>query len=115
MNAAAFRMIRQPWNVALYYHDHPPTDTALAAVGAEPKGIVGVKFPDSQDEEYFRVRKYGRGRRMRIVRAARLFKQFSIRLDHTLKFHNPPVVTYHDQPMLLLDLDHAVITENHEK
>jgi hypothetical protein len=91
MNAAAFKAIGEPWNVALYYQP----------------GFVGVKFPVWQDREFFRVRRYGRGRKMRIVSASRLLKQFGLQLDHILKFHNTPVVIYRNEPMLLLDLSLA--------
>jgi hypothetical protein len=40
------------------------------------------------------ARRYGRDRKMRIVRAARALKQFGISVEQTLKFYNPPVVTY---------------------
>ena len=92
MNAAAFKAIGEPWNVAVYYQP----------------GFVGVKFPVWQDSDCFRVRRYGRGRKMRIVRASRLLKQFGLQLEHTLRFHNAPVVTYRNEPMLLLELDHAL-------
>jgi hypothetical protein len=67
--------------------------------------IIGVKYPVSADRQFFMARRYGRNRKMRIVRAARALKQFVIRVEHILKFYNPPVVTFRNEPMLLLDLN----------
>jgi hypothetical protein len=61
----------------------------------------------SRDANFFLARRYGRDRKMRIVRASRLLKQFGLQLEHTLKFHNTPVVIYRNEPMLLLELAHA--------
>jgi hypothetical protein len=47
---------------------------------------------------------------MHIVRANRALKQFGITIEHTLKFYNPPVTTYRNEPMLLLELDHKLTT-----
>ena len=58
MNAEAFRQIREPANVALLYDPK--------------KRRIGVKFPVSGDNDrfFFPVRRYGRGRRMQMVRRA---------------------------------------------
>jgi hypothetical protein len=90
LNDRAFTTIGRPASVTLLYD--PKTHT------------IGVKFPVSADSNFYFVRRYGRERKMRIVRANRALKQFGIRVDHTLKFYNPPVVTYRNEPMLLLDL-----------
>ena len=69
---------------------------------------IGVKFPVWADRHFFRVRLYGRGGCMRIVRAARLLKQFDIRVEQTLCFKNVPVVYFREEePMLLLELDNG--------
>jgi hypothetical protein len=107
MNDKAFKMIRCPYNVTiLYLPPHGHTGTLPLADG-ELKGIIGVKFPIAQDPHCFAVRRYGRGGRMRIIRANSALRQFGIRIEQTLKFYNPPVVTYHNEPMLLLELDRA--------
>ena len=67
MNAEAFRMIGRPASVALLYDDKTRR--------------VGVKCPVEEDGNFFRVRRYGRGGRMRVVRAARLLKQFAIKVE----------------------------------
>jgi hypothetical protein len=59
------------------------------------------------DRHFYMARRYGRNNKMRIIRAARALKQFGLQLEHTLKFYNPPVVTYRNEPMLLLELDRA--------
>ena len=123
MNDRAFKLIRCPYNVTLLYlppaeEDGPGQGTTAAALGHrsfERRGVLGVKFPVWQDADCFPVRRYGRGGRMRIVRAAYALKQFGIRVDHTLKFYDPPVVTYRNEPMILLELDRITTTENHEK
>jgi hypothetical protein len=93
MNGRAFDAIQRPWSVTLLYD--PKTHT------------LGVKFPVARDRHFFMTCLYGRGRRMRIVRANRALKQFGIRVEATLKFYNPPVVIYRDEPMLLLELEHG--------
>jgi hypothetical protein len=90
LNDRAFTTIGRPASVTLLYD--PKTHT------------IGVKFPVAADRNFYMVRRYGRERKMRIVRANHALKQFGIRVDHTLKFYNPPVVTYRNEPMLLLDL-----------
>jgi hypothetical protein len=101
MNAAAFHAIGEPANVALFYR---PSGGECGMQKA-PMGTIGVKFPVWQDREFFPVRQYGRGQKMRIVRAWRLFKQFDLRLDRTLVFKNVEVTLLDGQPMLVLDLD----------
>ena len=44
---------------------------------------------------------------MHIVRARRALKQFGLSVEHTLKFYNTPIILYHNEPMLVLELDHA--------
>ena len=90
MNAAAFGEIDEPASVTLMYE--------------AKKRRIGVKFPVSADENFFPVRRYGRGRRMRIVRAARLLKQFGIEIERTLIFADAETVMFRGSPMLVLDL-----------
>jgi len=90
MNAEAYRRIGQPASVTLLY------DAANRR--------IGIKFPVPLDRNFFPVRRYGRGRKMRIVRAARLLKQFGIRIDHTLIFNHCPTQTLNGHPMLVLSL-----------
>ncbi|MEP7214390.1 MAG: hypothetical protein ABI791_15035 [Acidobacteriota bacterium] len=97
MNAAAFREIDEPASVTLMYE---PT-----------KRRIGVKFPVTADKNFFRVRRYGRGRRMRIVRAARLLKQFGIEIERTLIFTNAETVTFRGSPMLVLPLDEGIVSD----
>ena len=107
MNDQAFKLIGCPYNVALLYL--PPSiisaNEIVTALGGVPKGIIGVKFPVSQDLYFYPVRRYGRGGRMRIIRAAHALNQFGISTDHTLKFYNPPILYYRNEPMLVLELD----------
>src|SRR5476651_766561 len=77
MNAEAFKRIGQPASVTLLYD-------------AKTRSI-GVKYPVARDLHFFPARRYGRGRRMRIVRAARMLKQFGIEVDRTLVFNNVEV------------------------
>lgn len=91
MNAAAFRRIDEPANVTLLYD--------------AKKGRVGVKFPHWTDENFFKVRNYGRGRRNRIVRGGRMLKQFGIVIEKTLVFRDPPLERKDGHPMLVLQLD----------
>jgi len=90
MNDQAFKLIRSPYNVALVYDSGRST--------------IGVKFPVPQDLYFYPVRRYGRGGRMRIIRAAHALNQFGISTDHTLKFYNPPILYYRNEPMLVLNL-----------
>ena len=91
MNARAFELIGKPASVALFYD--------------RERRAIGVKFPVAADRNFYPVRRYGRGRKMRIVRAARMMKQFGIEIERTLAFENVPVVIYRDSPMLVLELD----------
>ena len=91
MNAAAFGLIGKPATVALYFD--------------RERRAIGVKFPVAADRNFYPVRRYGRGRRMRIIRAARMMRQFGIEIERTQKFENAPVVMFHDSPMLVLELD----------
>ena len=91
MNEEAFRRIKQPANVTLLYW-------------AEER-LIGVKYPVTADRNFFPVRRYGRDRKMRIVRGARLLKQFDISLERTLKFVEPELCTLGGVPLLVLPLD----------
>jgi len=91
MNAEAFRRIKRPASVALLYDPN--------------QRRIGVKFPVAMDRNFFPVRPYGRNRRMRIVRAARMLKQFGIKIEHTLIFKNSETQNLNGEPMLVLKLD----------
>ena len=93
MNAEAFWQIDEPVRVTLMYNAKRRT--------------IGVKYSVGADEHFFRVRGYGRGRRMRIVRAGRLLKQFDIPLDRTLVFTDIEIIEHKGARMLLLELDAA--------
>ena len=66
---------------------------------------IGVKFPVALDRNFFPVRRYGRDRRMRIVRAARMLKQFGIKIDQTLIYKHCPTQNLDGHPMLVLNLN----------
>jgi hypothetical protein len=93
MNDSAFERIGRPATVTLMY------DGANRA--------VGVKFPVPADRHFFPVRRYGRGGKMRIVRAARALKQFGIEVERTLVFRDVTVEVFRKEPMLVLPLDAA--------
>jgi hypothetical protein len=107
MNDKAFKMIGCPYNVAILYLPPQPSADNSSPAGGELKGVIGVKYPVTEDRDFFPVRRYGRGGRMRIIRAAFALKQFGISIDETLKFYNPPLVYYRNQPMLLLELSRS--------
>jgi hypothetical protein len=90
MNAEAFRRINEPANVTLLYY--------------EKERCVGVKYPRAADGNFFPVRRYGRGRKMRIVRARRMLEQFGIKLERTLVFSNVQTQLWGRDPMLVLEL-----------
>jgi hypothetical protein len=96
MNARAFKLIREPANVTLMFD---PTHRR-----------IGVKFPVTQDRDWFPVRRYGRGRKMRIVRAWRLLQQFEIEITETLRFVNPAIETFKGDPMIVLPVHNAKCT-----
>ncbi len=91
MNAEAFRRINSPASVTLLYD----TDSRC----------IGIKYPVAPDRNFFPVRGYGRDRKMRIVRAARMFKQFGITVERTLVYKTPETQYLESQPMLVLRLD----------
>ena len=79
-------------------------------------GRIGVKYPVALDRHFFSLRRYGRGRRLRIVQAARLLKQFEIAISRTTVFCNIKAVNYNGQPMLMLDLnDTRFARGNHDE
>lgn len=88
MNDEAWSAIRRPYNVTLLYNPR--------------EHVIGVKFPRAVDRNFFPTRGYGRDRRMRVVRAARLLKQFGLVIDETLRFPRTQVVMMGDDPMLVL-------------
>lgn len=91
MNLEAFGRIREPATVVLLYD--------------ERRRRIGVKFPIGADGEFFPVRRYGREGRLRVVRAARLLKQFGIQIDRTLIFRDAPVEDLNGHPLLVLQLN----------
>ena len=94
LNERAFAAIGKPENVTLLYDPEART--------------IGVKFPVTRDGNFFAAQPYGRGRRMRIVRASRLLKQFEIEVTRTLAFLDVRVENFRPgEPMLVLELDRA--------
>lgn len=63
------------------------------------------KIPVALDQNFFPVRRYGRDRKMRIIRAKRLLKQFDLQIDHTLIFKNAEALMLNGCRMLVFDLD----------
>ncbi|MFT3744674.1 MAG: hypothetical protein QM785_10340 [Pyrinomonadaceae bacterium] len=90
INPAAWLGMGDPANVTLLYY--------------EEQALIGIKYPVPLDRNFFRVRRYGRGKRQRIVRAQRMMTQFGISVNRTIVFTNIKKVTYNEEPMLLLDL-----------
>lgn len=79
--------------------------TAMVTLLYDPeRRTIGVKFPVPKDKHFFYVRKYGRGRRNRIVRAGSMLKQFGITVEKTMKFENVRVEKIGQEPMLVLEL-----------
>ncbi len=93
INPAAWGEMGETYNVTLLYD--------------EAKRRIGVKFPVAGDGHFFAVCRYGRGRKLRVVRAARLLKQFGIEIDKTQVFSRPEVVRFDGVPMIVLELDKA--------
>lgn len=93
MNDAAFERIGRPATVTLMY------DAANCS--------IGVKFPVRADRHFFPVRRYGRGGKMRIVRAASALKQFGIEVERTRVFCDVAIEMFRKEPMLVLPLDAA--------
>jgi hypothetical protein len=106
MNDAAWGAIGRPWNVTLLYR--PPTTPASGHPSSGRRGAIGIKFPVFEDSGYefepFPVRMYGRGRRMRIVRAMRMLKQYRIEVTETLQFVDPEIEKYDGEKMIVLEL-----------
>jgi hypothetical protein len=92
MSAEAFDRLGETWNVALLYD--------------RERQRIGVKFPIMGDKRFFALRPYGRGGRGRVVRAARLMKEFGIVVERTMRFRGVEVVGG-KVPMLVLDLKTA--------
>ncbi|HQZ97280.1 MAG TPA: hypothetical protein PLP21_13240 [Pyrinomonadaceae bacterium] len=90
INPAAWRWLGETANVTLLYD--------------EERSLIGIKYPVAIDRNFFRVRRYGRGKRQRIVRAQRMISQFGISINRTLVFTSIQKVLYDQKPMLLLDL-----------
>jgi len=96
VNAEAFRRIMSPASVTLLYD--------------ASRRRIAIKFPVAIDRNFFPVRPYGRGLRMRIVSPARLLKQFGIEIDHTIICKNAQTINLDGHPMLILNLDEVLGT-----
>jgi hypothetical protein len=90
MNDDAWSAIRRAYNVTLLWNPR--------------QRIIGVKFPRSVDRNFFPTRGYGRGRKMRVVRAGRLLKAAGLVIPETLRFPNTELVMWGEDPMLVLRL-----------
>lgn len=93
LSAEAWAAIREPWSVNLLWD--------------EKRRRLGVKFPVRDEGEFFSVRPYGRGGRMRIVSAVRMLKQFGVSVTDTLVFRSVGLEMHKKEPMLVLPLDEA--------
>lgn len=71
-------------------------------------GRIGVKFPVAGEDHFFPARRYGRGRRLYIIRAAKMMRQFGIEITETIKFPEAHIILINEKPMLVLDLNTAV-------
>ncbi len=93
LSERAFRAIGGPASVTLLWD--------------ETRRRIGVKSPVGLDWHFFPARRYGRGRRLRIIRAARMLRQFGISVERTLMFRNVNVMFIGGEPMLVLEMDTA--------
>ena len=91
MNLAAFAAIKEPANVTLLFD--------------AKQRRIGVKFPVREDKSFFPVRRCGRGRRTRVVRALRLLRQSGFNVDETIVFKDVEIETLRGDPMLVLSLN----------
>ena len=91
MNLAAFAAIRGPANVTLLFD--------------AKKRRIGVKFPVPADRNFFPVRRRGRGKRTRVVRALRLLRQSGFRVERTIVFKNVEIERLRGDPMLIRSLE----------
>lgn len=91
MSAEAFLRIGAPANVTLLYD--------------ETHHRIGVKYPIPLDRNFFPARRYGRGRKMRIIRAMRMLKQFGITINQTIIYKNCTTQLLDGHPMLVLNLN----------
>ena len=108
INPAAWGEMGETYNVTLLYRPPPTTPSAKRRHHSSGrKGAIGIKFPVAGDDHFFAVCRYGRGRKLRVIRAARLLKQFGIEIDKTLVFVRPEVVRFDGVPMIVLELDQA--------
>lgn len=93
LSQRAFEAIRQPASVTLLYD--------------EKERRIAVKYPVQEDKFFFKVRRCGRGGKTRIVRAARMLRQFGLELDATYIFKDVRIENVRGHPALLLDLNTA--------
>ena len=93
LNCSALKLIDVAISVKLLYD-------------AETKRI-GIRGADQRDHALhtFSARRYGRGGRLRVIRARRLLKQFGITITATLVFGD---LIVEPGPMLVLDLGHSI-------
>lgn len=92
-------------NPQLWRHLHGTYNVTLLFDAASRR--IGVKYPVTADGDFFAVRSYGRGRRLKIVRARRLLMQFGIEVKQTIVFDDPKVTRLNGVPMIVLELDKA--------
>ena len=83
------RLAYASWEITLFYDAETNRLGIRGGRGGDPSLHV------------FRARRYGRGGRLRVVRAGRLLKQFGIAITETLVFR--PTQT-EPGPMIVLDL-----------
>ena len=93
INPAAWSWLGEVANVTLLYDSE--------------RALIGIKFPVAVDRHFFRVCRYGRGKRQRIVRALRMVRQFRIHVDQTIVFRDIERSFYNHEHILILDLKTA--------
>jgi hypothetical protein len=94
MNAAAWRVLKGTYNVTLVWN---------------PKWrCIGVKYPSlGEHQAVYPMRMYGRGRKLRIVRARAALKCWGVEVERTMVFKDVFVEEFDGVPMLALYFGHA--------
>jgi hypothetical protein len=93
MNRRAFESIGRPASVTLLYD--------------EKARRIAVKYPVREDKFFFKVRHCGRGGQNLIIRAARMLRQFGLKMDATCVFKDVRTEDVRGHNALLLDLNTA--------
>ena len=93
INPAAWGALEKAVRVTLYYDKQTRQ--------------IGVKAQGFGERQWFPARAYGRGGRLRVVRAMRLLKQFGVVVETTLVFEDVKVTMMGKDPMLVLEMDKA--------